>query len=172
MSCPVAGSGWPWPLMKSMPLALTACEYGPAAGGPPSTVTVSREWDMGGTYTSHAEPPCLRDLAVPAATQGQPRGLVSVGFGGVCSRPRRRQARARLDRLRGVPLVPRHGARIVRERGGRRADELLVRLHQGGPRGAPGRRRDLHGRRAGDDRPGRLAAERVPDARGRAVLGG
>ena len=27
-----------------------------------------------------------------------------------------------------------------------------VRVHQGRPRGAPGRRRDLHGRGAGDDR--------------------
>ena len=34
----------------------------------------------------------------------------------------------------------------------------------------PGRRRDLHGRRAGDDRPRRLAAERVPHTRRRAVL--
>ena len=46
-----------------------------------------------------------------------------------------------------------------------------LRVREGRPRGAPGRRRDLHGRRAGDDRPGRLAAERVPDARRRAVLG-
>ena len=45
-----------------------------------------------------------------------------------------------------------------------RADERALRLHQGRSRGAPGRRRDLHGRRAGDDRLGRLAAERVPDA--------
>ena len=43
--------------------------------------------------------------------------------------------------------------------------ERALRLRQGRPRGAPGRRRDLHGRRAGDDRPRRLAAERVPDAR-------
>src|SRR4051794_12213088 len=144
---------WTWPLMKSMPLDLTACEYGPAAGGPPATVTVSREWDMGGTYTSHAEPPRLRDIALPAAAQGQPRGLVSVGRRSLRAGPSGGQARARVDRLRGVPLVPRHGARIVRGRGRRRVDELLVRLHQGGPRGAPGRRRDLHGRRAGHDRP-------------------
>ena len=45
-----------------------------------------------------------------------------------------------------------------------------VRLHQGRPRGAARRRRDLHGRRAGDDRLRRLAAERVPDARRRPVL--
>ena len=75
------------------------------------------------------------------------------------------QAGARLDRLRRVPLVPRHGARDVRGRVGGRVDERVVRLREGRPRGAPGRRRDLHGRRAGDDRPRRLAAERVPAAR-------
>ena len=42
--------------------------------------------------------------------------------------------------------------------------ERLVRVREGRPRGAPGRRRDLHGRGPGHDRPGRLAAERVPDA--------
>ena len=52
----------------------------------------------------------------------------------------------------------------------RRADERALRLHQGRPRGAPRRRRDLHGRRPGDDRPRRLADERVPHARRRAVL--
>ena len=52
----------------------------------------------------------------------------------------------------------------------RRAHERALRVRQGRPRGAPRRRRDLHGRRAGDDRPRRLAAERVRDARPGAVL--
>ena len=134
-------------------------------GGTGFAVTVSREWDMGGTYRTDAEPPRLRNIAVSAPARREPRGLVSVGPGGVRARPRGGQAGARLDRLRGVPLVPRHGARVLRGRRGRRVDERLVRVRQGRPRGAPGRRRDLHGRRAGDDRPRRLAAERVPDAR-------
>ena len=46
----------------------------------------------------------------------------------------------------------------------------LLRLRQGRPRGTPGRRRDLHGRGAGDDRAGRLAAERVHHPGRRAVL--
>src|SRR3954453_14737404 len=83
ISLPVSGSRCTWPLMNSMPLALTACEYGPAAGGPGAGVPVSREWDMGGTYRRHVEPPRLRDLAVSAAARRQPRGLVSVGVGGV-----------------------------------------------------------------------------------------
>src|SRR6266545_800715 len=47
-------------------------------------------------------------------------------------------------------------------------NELLVCIKV--DREEHGRRRDLHGRRAGDDRLRRLAAERVRDARRRAVL--
>ena len=43
-------------------------------------------------------------------------------------------------------------------------------LRQARPRGAARPRRDLHGGVPGDDRPGRLAAERLPDARAGAVL--
>ena len=66
-----------------------------------------------------------------------------------------------LDRLLGLPLVPRDGARVVRGRGDRRLHERALRADQGRPRGAPRRRRDLHGGRAGDDRPRRLAADRL-----------
>ena len=52
----------------------------------------------------------------------------------------------------------------------RGADERALRVHQGRPRGAARRRRDLHGRAPGDDRPGRLAAERLRHARAGAVL--
>ena len=52
----------------------------------------------------------------------------------------------------------------------RGADERALRLREGRPRGAPRRRRALHGGRAGDDRPRRLAAERVRHARAGAVL--
>src|SRR6478735_5483914 len=83
MSLPVSGSRWTWPLMYSRPLALTACEYGPAAGGPGFAVTVSREWDMGGTYRTDAEPPRLRNISVSAPARRQPRRLVSVGRGGL-----------------------------------------------------------------------------------------
>ena len=51
-----------------------------------------------------------------------------------------------------------------------RLHERALRLHQGRSRGAPRRRRDLHGGGAGDDRPRRLAADRVLRSRGRAVL--
>ena len=133
-------------------------------------VTVSR-WDMPGNLPcADGQSPRRRDLAVPAPARGEPGRLVPVGRGGARARPRRGQAAARLDRLLGLPLVPRDGARVLRERRDRRADERALRVREGRPRGAPGRRRDLHGRGAGDDRPRRLAAERVPDARRRAVL--
>ncbi len=48
-------------------------------------------------------------------------------------------------------------------------NEHFVR-DQGRPRGAPRRRRHLHGGGPGDDRPGRLAADRLPRLRGRALL--
>src|SRR3954468_15464686 len=98
ISLPLSGSRCTWPEMKSRPLALTACEYGPAAGGPGSAVTVSREWDMGGTYLRDAESPRLRDIPVSAPARREPGGLVSVGRRGVRPRARRGQARARLDR--------------------------------------------------------------------------
>ena len=41
-----------------------------------------------------------------------------------------------LDRLLGVPLVPRHGARELREPADRVRDERALRQHQGRPRGA------------------------------------
>src|SRR3954454_13237500 len=100
VSWPVAGSRCTWPDRKTRPLDLTACEYGPAAGGPGSAVTVSREWDMGGTYLRNAEPPCLRDLALPAAARREPRGVVPVGPGSLRACPRRRQADPGLHRLR------------------------------------------------------------------------
>ena len=50
--------------------------------------------------------------------------------------------------------------------------QRALRPDQGGPRGAPGPRRDLHGRGPGDDRPGRLADDRLPDPGGRPFYGG
>src|ERR1700741_5073440 len=96
---------------------------------------------MGGTYYTDAQPPRLRDLALPAATRRQPGGLVSVGRRGVLAGPLVRPAGARLDRLRGLPLVPRDGAGVVRGPVRGVVDERVVRVHQGRSRGAAGRRR-------------------------------
>ena len=84
-----------------------------------------------------------------------------------------RQADPALDRLLGLPLVPRDGARVLRGRGHRRADERALRQHQGRSRGAPGPRRDLHGGDGGHEPgSGRLADDGVPDARAGALLRG
>ena len=72
-------------------------------------------------------------------------------------------------RLRGLSLVPRHGARIVRGPGDRGIPQRSLRLRQGRPRGAAGPRPGLHGRGPGHDRRWRLADVGVPDA-GRAAL--
>ena len=53
------------------------------------------------------------------------------------ARARGGQAGPALDRLRGLPLVPRDGARVVRGPRDRRGDERALRQRQGRPRGAP-----------------------------------
>ena len=111
-----------------------------------------------------------RDQPVPPPAPRQPGRLAAVGRRGPEPRARARPAAARVDRLLELPLVPRHGARVLRGRRDRGAHERALRLRQGRPRGAPRRRRALHGRRPGHDRPRRLAAERVPHPRAGAVL--
>ena len=86
------------------------------------------------------------------------------------ARRAREQADLPVDRLLHLPLVPRHGARVVRGSGGRRADERGLRLHQGRPRGAAGHRPDLHDRLPDDDRQRRLAADHRHDPRPQALL--
>src|SRR2546430_2897071 len=65
-------------------------------------------------FRSPDEPARGRDLAVPAPARRESGGLVSLGRGGPRARSRRGQTHPALDRLRGLPLVPRHGSRIVR----------------------------------------------------------
>ena len=70
-----------------------------------------------------------------------------------------------LDRLRRLPLVPRDGARIVRERRHRQADERALRQREGRSRGAAGHRPHLHDGASRDGRAGRLADDHVPRSR-------
>ena len=60
------------------------------------------------------EPARARDVSVPAPARGESRRLVPLGRRGARRRPRPRRADPALDRLRGLPLVPRDGARVVR----------------------------------------------------------
>ena len=117
-----------------------------------------------------AQPTRRGDEPVPAAAREQPGGLVPVGSG----RPGPREAPRSPDlpehRLRRVPLVPRHGARIVRGRGDGRLPQRAFRRDQGRPRGAPRPRPGVHGGRAGDQRQRRVADVRLPDPGRAAVL--
>ena len=95
-----------------------------------------------------------------------------MGRGGPAQSEGGGQADLPLDRVRGVPLVPRHGTGVVRGPGDRGAPHRAVHRGQSGPRGEarPGRR--LHERGAGDDRLRGLAALGVPHPRTEAVLRG
>ena len=128
----------------------------------------SLEWfpvKRGRVPSFHAQSPRRRDQSVPAAACEQPGRLVPVGARCAGAGEAPRSPDLPVDRLRGVPLVPRHGARVVRGRSDGRGAEQPVRLGQGGPRGAAGPRPGLHGRGPVDDRQRRLADERVPDPR-------
>ena len=108
---------------------------------------------------------------LPAPARPQPRGLVSLGRGGVREGAEGGQADLPVDRL----LAPATGAtswsasRSRTRRSPKILNEHFV-LHQGGSRGAAGRRPHLHDVRAGDHRQRRLADVGVADAGSEAVL--
>ena len=149
---------------------MTACEYGPAAGGPGSAVTVSREWDIGRNVSEM--PNRLASETSPYLLQHAENPVDWYPWGDEAF------ARARAEDkpvLVSIGYAACHWCHVMEHESFEDAEVAQVmndalRVREGRPRGAPGRRRDLHGRRPGHDRPGRLAAERVPHARGRAVL--
>src|SRR5215212_3555185 len=191
-SWPLSASSGIWPEQNNSPPARTAWEYGPTAGGAPMAATISREGMSPFQLRTPAHPACGRltdartfillpsgrepqrpgagDIPIPAPAPRQPGRLAAVGTGRARRGPRARRAAACLDRLLGLPLVPRHGARVLRGPRDRRAHERAVRQRQGRPRGAPRRRRHLHGGGSGDHRLGRLAAERLRHPRPGPVL--
>ena len=118
-----------------------------------------------------AEPARRRDQPVPAPAPRQPRRLVPVGRRGVRTGP------ASDDKpvLLSVGYSACHWCHVMahesfEDAGDRGGHERAVRQREGRPRGAARRRRHLHGRGAGDDRPRRLAHDGVPHARRPAVL--
>ncbi len=89
-----------------------------------------------------------------------------MGVRGLGQGERRGQADLPQHRLLLVPLVPRHGAGVVRRRADRRLPQRALRKHQGRSGGAARPRRHLHGRRAGAHRAagaGRSASGSTPD---------
>src|SRR5512140_400148 len=69
------------------------------------------------------QPTRQRVQPLPAPARPQPGRLVSVGRRGVRARPARAAPGAAEHRLLRLSLVPRDGARVVRESGDRGADE-------------------------------------------------
>jgi hypothetical protein len=90
----------------------------------------------GGHAGPSSEPPGARGLSVPPAARPQPGRLVSVGTRSARQSEGRRQAHSLVDRILGLPLVPRDGEGVVRERRHRQADERGLRVNQGRPRRA------------------------------------
>src|SRR3954453_14782733 len=82
------------------------------------------------------EPTRAGGIALPATARRQPGRLVAVVRRRVRRGTTARRPRPAERRLQRVPLVPRDGARVVRGRRHRRADERALRVHQGRPRGA------------------------------------
>ena len=117
------------------------------------------------------EPPRPGDQPVSPAAQAQSGRLVALGTGRAGRGEAQQQADPALGRLCRLPLVPCDGARELRGRGDRGGDERAVRQHQGRSRGAPRHRSDLHVGAASARRARRLAADHVPHAGRRAVLG-
>ena len=142
----------------------------PASPAPARKPTVMQDPDAADRGTRPSLPrgrqrPGRRTLCLPPAARRQPRALAAVRRRGLCLRRRPRRAGLPLDRLCRLPLVPRHGPRILRGPGHRGLPERQLRGREGGPGGAPRRRRRLHGRDPGDQRRRRLADVRVPAAR-------
>src|SRR5580704_18763627 len=71
-----------------------------------------------------------REVSLSPPTCAQPGRLVSLGPGGIPERADPKKAHLPFDRLFHVSLVPRHGARIVRELNCRRYSEPVLRQHQ------------------------------------------
>ena len=144
------------------------------SGLPPRVPKVSSP-DGGGrrdaSVGSAREPARRRDVAVPPPAPRQPGRLVPVGAGGVRRGPRSATSRSCCR----VGYSACHWCHVMAHECFE-DDEVAavmnatVRQHQGRPRGATRRRRHLHGRRAGDDRPRRLADDRVHDRRRAPVL--
>ncbi len=122
---------------------------------------------LAGALSGRAEvyqSPRAGKIALPPAARAQSGRLVSVGRGGFRESAEREQADLPLRRLFHLPLVPRDGARELRERGDRAVAERQFCQHQSRSRRAARHRRRLHDVCAGYDRQRRLADERLAHA--------
>src|SRR5438874_5635236 len=123
-----------------------------------------------GVRWAYGQPAGSTDEPLPPRTRRQPGRLVPLGPGRAGKGAGRGPSHPLEHRLQRLPLVPRHGPRIVRGPGDGRADEPVLRLHQGRPRGATRPRPGLHARSPGNDRLRRVADDRLPAPRWNALL--
>ncbi len=101
-----------------------------------------------GCELSAGQPRCGQEAKQPDTTEQplsaaaclQPGAVASLGRGGVRAGAQAGQADLSVDRLLDLPLVPRDGARVLRERRDRRDHEQPFHQHQGRPRRTPGHR--------------------------------
>ena len=123
--------------LRTSASAIRGAQPGRAILAPPSRSPV----DMSGPSRRNA----LANETSPYLLQhaDNPVDWQPVGAGSARSGTPRGQADTALHRLFGLPLVPRHGARVIRGRAHRAADERAVRQHQGRSRGTPRYRQDL-----------------------------
>ena len=126
----------------------------------------------GGWLASVHQSPAAGNQPLPPAARSQPGELVPVGRRSLRASEASGSSGLPQHRLLHLPLVPRHGGRVLRRAGDRPDPESALRGHQGGSRGASGCRRDLHERSPGDDWKRRLAPERLADAGAEALLRG
>jgi hypothetical protein len=93
-----------------------------------------------------------------------------MGPGGARARSRGGSADTAEHRLRRVSLVPRDGARVIRERRDRTRHERSFRQREGRSGRTTRSRQHIHAGRSGDDRTRRLADDCFSDTARRAVL--
>ena len=137
--------------------------------------TAASRWRRRPSTVAHRVGPMANRLAGSASPYleqhaEQPGRLVAVVGRRLRGGPPPRRPGPDLGRVRRLPLVPRHGARVVRGRGGRGRRQRVDRAGEGRPGGAAGRRRHLHDGHPGHDRPRRLADDGVRHPRRQAVL--
>ncbi|CAM5572144.1 hypothetical protein SFIMM107S_05923 [Streptomyces griseus] len=140
---------------------------GPGAPPPRGARVSLRRVREDGVY---GQPTCADHLAVSPPARRQPRRLVALVARGVRGGQEAGCARAAQCRVRQLPLVSRHGARVVRGRDRGRLSQRALRAREGRPGGAARRRRRLHGGRAGGHRARGVADDRLSHPGRRTLL--
>src|SRR5690349_19263161 len=98
---------------------------------PASDSSIAGPYQGVGSVGWPGEPPRRGDQPLPPTARRQPRRLAPLGGGGLRRGAGARRAGAGVDRLLGLPLVPRDGPRVLRGRRGGGRDEPGLRQREG-----------------------------------------